>query len=46
LVLHAQFGVHEMIILELALRKSLGDTGVSHLLWRKSLSARMYSSIF
>jgi hypothetical protein len=28
-VLHAQFGLHEMMILELALRKALGDTGVS-----------------
>jgi hypothetical protein len=29
LVLHAQFGLHEMMVLELALRKALGDTRVS-----------------
>jgi hypothetical protein len=28
-VLFAQFGLHEMMVLELALRKALGDTGVS-----------------
>jgi hypothetical protein len=28
-MLHAQFVLHEMMILELALRKALGDTGVS-----------------
>jgi hypothetical protein len=30
LVLHAHFSLHEMMALELALRKALGDTGVSH----------------
>jgi purine-cytosine permease-like protein len=30
LVLHAFFGLHEMMVLGLALRKALGDTGVSH----------------
>jgi hypothetical protein len=28
-MLHAQFGLHEMMVLGLALRKALGDTGVS-----------------
>jgi hypothetical protein len=28
-VLHAQFGLHGMMALELALRRTLGDTGVS-----------------
>jgi hypothetical protein len=31
-VLHAQFGLHEMMILELALRKALGDIGLSQTL--------------
>jgi hypothetical protein len=29
-VLHAQFGLHEMMVLGLALRRTLGDTEVSH----------------
>jgi hypothetical protein len=29
-VLHAQFGLHEMMVLGLALRRTLGDTRVSH----------------
>jgi hypothetical protein len=29
-MLHAQFGSHEMLILGLALRETLGDTWVSH----------------
>jgi hypothetical protein len=29
-MLHAQFGSREMLILGLALRETLGDTGVSH----------------
>jgi hypothetical protein len=29
-MLHAQFGLHEMMVLGLVLRKALGDTGVSH----------------
>jgi hypothetical protein len=28
-MLHAQFGSHEMLILGLVLRETLGDTGVS-----------------
>jgi hypothetical protein len=28
-VLHAQFGLHEMMALELVLRRTLGDTRVS-----------------
>ena len=32
-MLHAQFGSHEMLILGLALRETLGDTGVSQLSW-------------
>jgi hypothetical protein len=31
-VLLAQFGLHEMMVLELVLRRTLGDTGVSHCL--------------
>jgi hypothetical protein len=33
-VLHAQFGLHEMMVLGLALRKALGDTRVSHFSYR------------
>jgi hypothetical protein len=29
-VFHAQFCLHEMMVLELALGRTLGDTGVSH----------------
>jgi hypothetical protein len=39
-VLHAQFGLHEMMVLGLALRRTLGDTEVSQgggrrALWRR-----------
>jgi hypothetical protein len=36
-MLHAQFGSHEMLILGLALRETLGDTGVSHMFYCDSL---------
>jgi hypothetical protein len=39
-MLHAQFGSHEMLILGLALRETLGDTGVSQPSPLKGISSR------
>jgi hypothetical protein len=37
---HAQFGSHKMMVLGLALRETLGDTGVSHCVGRRLNAAR------
>jgi hypothetical protein len=39
-VLLAQFGLHEMMVLELVLRRTLGDTGVSQPPPLKGISSR------
>jgi hypothetical protein len=39
-MLHAQFGLHEMMVLGLALRKTLGDTGGVTAFPLKGISSR------